>query len=108
MSNSPAQRLLVFFLISVTLDESYDEVKPASKKTNEEAKPKKEYVWTQDREQITISYPIPEGVGKNDILFTIKTHSLKVNLKNGQTLLEGELFAPVESDSCTWLLDQKR
>lgn len=98
---------LIFFL-PVSLSENYENIKRTTQQPGEEIKPKKEYAWTQDQEQITILYPLPEGIGKHDILFSVKTDRLKVSLKNGQVLLDGELFAPVERDACTWLIDNKK
>lgn len=101
-----------FYLVTdkgkVSLDQGYEDIKPVSKEPDEVAKTNKEYAWTQDGGQITILYPLPAGMGKHDILFSVKTHSLKVSLKNGQTLLDGELYAPVESDSCTWIIEKQR
>jgi hypothetical protein len=51
---------------------------------------------------------LPDSIGKDDILFEIKTKQMKLELKNREILLKGELFANVIADSCTWTIETQR
>jgi hypothetical protein len=85
--------------------EYFDDESPAA---GENGNQSKLYTWTQENDNITIVFPLTEGIKKDDILFEIKTKCIKVGLKNGETLLEGDLFGDVEADSCTWTIETER
>ena len=65
-------------------------------------------MWTQDNDAVTILFPLPAGINKDDILFEVKTKYIKLGLKDRKTLLDGDLFGVVESDSCTWTVESQR
>lgn len=65
------------------------------------------YKWSQDSEDITVKFQIPDGTSKADITCEIKADSLNVCV--GQNvLLSGELFAKVNSKESTWTCDGNR
>ena len=65
----------------------------------------KKYTWSQTQDDITLQFTIPEGVRKADIDFQLSHRKLRVGIKNGVTLLTGELYSGVDPDGCTWTLD---
>ena len=60
------------------------------------------YTWSQDKDSVTILFTLEKDVEKNDITFDVKKKFIKAYVKNGDSLLEGELFGYVEADACTW------
>ena len=54
------------------------------------------YCWSQTAEDVTVRFELPDGSKKSDCSCEIKTESLSVALMNGQTLLQGQLFAKVD------------
>lgn len=88
--------------------QSFENVNTDIPENGDELKPNKVYNWTQESDKVTMAFPLPEGVKKDDILFEVQTKRLKISLRNGETLLEGELFATVQSDACTWTIEAQR
>lgn len=62
------------------------------------------YKWSQDSEDITVKFQIPDDTSKANIKCEIKADSLNVSI-GGNVLLSGELFAKVNSEESTWTCD---
>ena len=65
------------------------------------------YKWSQDSEDITVKFQIPDDTSKANIKCEIKADSLNVSI-GGNVLLSGELFAKVNSEESTWTCDGNR
>ena len=65
----------------------------------------KKYTWGQTQDDVTIQFTIPDGVRKADIDFQLSFRKMSVGIKNGPSLLSGELYSGVDVDGCTWTLD---
>lgn len=66
------------------------------------------YTWNQTTEDISAQFTLPPGVGKADIVYRLTPETVELGVKNGETLLKGELHSHVEPDSCTWTLQDQR
>uniref|UniRef100_A0A1A8ICT6 NudC domain-containing protein 1 n=1 Tax=Nothobranchius kuhntae TaxID=321403 RepID=A0A1A8ICT6_NOTKU len=60
------------------------------------------YFWQQTEEGITISIRMPKGVSKEKVEFELSADKLRVGVAGFPSLLEGQLFAPVDPTACTW------
>ena len=65
------------------------------------------YKWSQDSEDVTVTFVAPEGTKKEDISCDIKADSLDLCVGK-EVLLSGPLFAKVNSDESTWTFDENR
>ena len=101
-------KLYYFCDFLVCAVEGFDDASSEAPENGNQSKSRKDYTWTQENDNVTVVFPLPDGVKKNDILFEIKTKWMKLGLKNGETLLEGDLFGDVEADSCTWTIETQR
>ncbi|KAJ7360499.1 NudC domain-containing protein 1 [Desmophyllum pertusum] len=63
------------------------------------------YKWSQDSEDVTVTFVAPEGTKKEDISCDIKADSLDLCVGK-EVLLSGPLFAKVNSDESTWTFDE--
>lgn len=61
------------------------------------------YQWRQADDEVEITAPLPDGVGKKELSVQFKAKSIKVVLK-GEVLFAGDLAGPVEPDESTWTL----
>ena len=74
----------------------------ASKSTGET----ETYRWYQTEDDIEVTFPVDETVGKSAISVDIKQKTLKVKI--GETVVvDGQLFEPVDSSDCTWTFSAK-
>ncbi|XP_076865906.1 nudC domain-containing protein 1 [Brachyhypopomus gauderio] len=62
------------------------------------------YVWQQTAEDVTVCMRLPEGTGKGDVRFELSADRLCVGLRDGEPLLQGPLFAPVDAEASTWTI----
>jgi hypothetical protein len=92
---------------------SYDSVKQVTEETitkavdedgSTEVELKPDYTWMQDSDSVTISFRLPAGVGKEDLGFQLKSNSVEITLKDGTTLLTGDLHGTVSVDGSTWII----
>jgi hypothetical protein len=67
------------------------------------------YVWTQTLEEVTVHFPLPNGIRAKDLNVKIDAHSLSVKRKDGDHAsfppLEGMFFARIRPDECTWTIE---
>jgi len=64
------------------------------------------YKWTQTKDDVTVTVPIPKGTKARDIACEIKPTVLKLQLKASPTpLISGELYDRVVTDDSTWSID---
>ncbi|KAJ1657286.1 hypothetical protein IWQ61_003294 [Dispira simplex] len=69
------------------------------------------YRWTQTLADVDITVPVPPGTRGRNVLVQIRPRSLKVALKQSpstEPIVEGDLFAPVLLDDCTWSVEDQR
>lgn len=64
------------------------------------------YSWTQQLSELEIEIPFPDGTKSRDVCVDIQKKNLKVGLKNGEPILQGELFKEVKPDECSWTFDK--
>jgi len=66
----------------------------------------KNYTWTQKQvELLEIQIPIPKDTKGSEIKCECGSKTLKVVVK-GETLINGDLFAPVNADEFMWYLEE--
>ncbi|WVQ76977.1 hypothetical protein IAR50_006656 [Cryptococcus sp. DSM 104548] len=64
------------------------------------------YKWSQELGTATVTVALPEGTRGKDLIVEIKKKKLKVQLKKEKdAILDGELFADVVVDDCSWTID---
>eukprot|EP00747_Dinoflagellata_sp_TGD_P034060 gnl/TRDRNA2_/TRDRNA2_137028_c0_seq2.p1 gnl/TRDRNA2_/TRDRNA2_137028_c0~~gnl/TRDRNA2_/TRDRNA2_137028_c0_seq2.p1 ORF type:complete len:561 (+),score=138.59 gnl/TRDRNA2_/TRDRNA2_137028_c0_seq2:125-1684(+) len=61
------------------------------------------YSWSQNGEDVQITFPLPKPVLKKSVNVTFKPSTLQVAV-DGDLLLDGSLCGKVEVDECTWCL----
>ena len=66
------------------------------------------YTWNQTSDDISAQFTLPPGVGKADVTYRVTGGTVELGLKNGETLLKGDLHSRVETDACTWTLQDQR
>ncbi|CAD5228260.1 unnamed protein product [Bursaphelenchus okinawaensis] len=70
----------------------------------EMAEPEKPaYVWTQNAEEITITFALGEHIDKKDVNYKLNSAGITVKVKD-RTLLEGALEGAVHADSSVWTI----
>lgn len=60
------------------------------------------YSWVQTLAEATVNIPIPAGTKSRMLTVEIRKQYLKVALKGGETIVDGELYEPVKTDDCFW------
>ncbi|XP_022809851.1 uncharacterized protein LOC111346856 [Stylophora pistillata] len=65
----------------------------------------KVYKWSQDSEDITIKFDLPEGTKKNEITCNITADSVDLQIGT-EVLLSGPLYAKVNSEESTWTVEE--
>ena len=78
----------------------------ADKKEEKPSEPA--YSWSQGHGDVTVVFELPEGTKKEDIICVIKVDHMKIVISDGTTLLNGLLFAKVDTDGSTWTLEGRR
>lgn len=91
---------------------AYEELPPAQdaeeKANNQENNSRiQAYKWSQDNEDVTLKFEVPDGTTKESIVCEIKTDSMSIRIGE-DILLSGMLFAKVKSEESTWTLDKNR
>ena len=65
------------------------------------------YKWSQDNEDVTVRFEVPDGITKEQVACEIKADSLDLCIGE-DVLLSGPLFAKVNSEESTWTFDKNR
>jgi hypothetical protein len=73
----------------------------------DEKKEKPLYVWSQDAEEITVTFALAEPIKKSDVVYTLTSQNVDVEIK-GVKLLSGQLEGAIHLDNSTWTFDDKR
>lgn len=107
LGNSSKGKCIIFQNLS-----AYEELPSAQdaeeKATNQENNSRiQAYKWSQDNEDVTLKFEVPDGTTKESIVCDIKTDSMSI-LMGEDILLSGTLFAKVKSEESTWTLDKNR
>lgn len=63
--------------------------------------------FSQTDEEVSLSFPLPDGCTKRDLKVTIKSNHLSILAKN-ETLFNDELLGKVDVDESNWQLDRDR
>jgi len=63
------------------------------------------YKWTQTKEEVLITIPIPTGLKGRDITCEIKSQHLKMGLKGKPLIIDGAFFQKVNIDESTWIIE---
>ncbi|GMK54957.1 hypothetical protein CspeluHIS016_0200130 [Cutaneotrichosporon spelunceum] len=74
----------------------------AREQAEQEALP---YKWSQELGTVSVSLPLPAGTRGRDLEVVMDRRRLKVAVKGGATLLEGELFEDIAKDDSSWTID---
>ncbi|BEJ16586.1 hypothetical protein CspHIS471_0511910 [Cutaneotrichosporon sp. HIS471] len=81
---------------------AYDAKERAREQTEQDALP---YKWSQDLNTVSVSVPLPNGTRGRDLQVIMERRKLKVDVKGGATLLEGELFEEIAKDDSSWTIE---
>ena len=65
------------------------------------------YKWSQDSEDVTVKFVLPDGTKKDDIACNVTADSLDLQIGK-EILLSGPLFAKVNSEESTWTVEENR
>lgn len=64
-----------------------------------------QYTWTQDDEEVTVTFKLSPETQKDDICCTIEAKRLDLRIQSSQTvLLSGDFVNSVKADESTWLI----
>ena len=70
------------------------------------------YDWSQNEHEVEMHVKIPADKFESDVILTkkdvscsIKPEKIFISIR-GDTLLEGDLYAPVDPDECNWQIDK--
>ncbi|MCQ2821518.1 MAG: NudC domain-containing protein [archaeon] len=75
----------------------------------EKGSDKEKYSWGQmDIKEITITVPVPNGTRGKDMDIKYDNTHLHCAIKGQEPIIDGELFAPMKSDSFVWTLEEVR
>ncbi|XP_070575925.1 nudC domain-containing protein 1-like [Ptychodera flava] len=87
-----------------------DSVKPVKVKETTKNKYQKDtvYSWTQSVDDVTVTFILPEGVGKADIDYKLTSKDINLGIKNLVMLLKGELFNSVDVEASTWTIENRK
>ncbi len=66
--------------------------------------PTKGYTWNVAGDEVTVTVPLPAGVGKREVEVACALQSLRIVIK-GQEVCKGTLFQEVQADEMTYTLD---
>ena len=65
------------------------------------------YSWGQmDIKEITINVPLPKEIRAKDMDIKYDDKKLKVAIKGKEPIIDGELFATIDSESLIWTIDE--
>jgi len=63
------------------------------------------YKWTQTLQEVEVQVKFPDGTRSKQLVIEFKAKHLKVGLRGQPPLAEGELYAKVKTDDCSWTID---
>ena len=66
------------------------------------------YTWTQGPDDVTVIFMLPPCICKSDIRLVMTTDTLELSIKNGQELLKGSLFRPIDVQLSTWIFENQK
>ncbi|XP_067935798.1 nuclear migration protein nudC-like [Watersipora subatra] len=68
------------------------------------------YAWTQTLQDLEIRIPFKVSfpVKSKDLVIDIQQKKLKVGLKGSPAILDGEMYAKVKVEECTWCIEDKK
>ena len=89
-------------------EEDEDKVKEGHVLPNKEkGQTLEKYSWGQmDIKEITINVPLPKETRGKDMDVTWDEKKLRVCIKGKEPIIDGELFAPIDSESLIWTIDE--
>lgn len=64
------------------------------------------YSWTQQLSDLEVEVPFPAGTKARDVNIDIQKKSIVVGLKNGEPILQGELYNEIKPAECSWTIDK--
>ena len=65
------------------------------------------YKWSQDSEDVTVKFVLPDGTKKDDIACNVTADSVDLQIGK-KILLSGPLYAKVNSEESTWTVEENR
>ena len=63
------------------------------------------YTWTQTLSELSVVIELPKGTITKQLVVEMKNKRLKVAIKGGAVLVDGELYARVVVDDSCWTLE---
>ncbi|KAG2173290.1 hypothetical protein INT43_004664 [Umbelopsis isabellina] len=64
------------------------------------------YIWSQEKDQVTISFLVPEHCKSKDLDIVIEQQQVKAGLKGQEPVLKGKLYAPIDHFTSLWQLEK--
>jgi len=62
------------------------------------------YIWSQTTDDVTLSFLVGNEVTKKEVNFSLAGSKIEISLKDGKTLLSGNLEGRIDKDGCSWTL----
>lgn len=98
--------LFVFDSFKPIVVEPMDVVMDSNTETTTSSK-KPLYVWTQDAEEITVTFALAESIKRSDVSYHLTSQEVDLEIK-GVKVLVGRLEGTVHLDSSTWTIHDNR
>ena len=66
------------------------------------------YTWSQDGEDVHMQFTVPAGIARADVFLNLQADHVEFGVKNGLTMLKGQVHDRVDVDASTWTIDGQR
>ncbi|KAG9478620.1 hypothetical protein GDO78_012331 [Eleutherodactylus coqui] len=74
----------------------------------EEEKKEALYFWRQTAEDVTLTFPLPDGIIKEHIKVEFSPDHISISLNKQDPFLKGHLYAAIDHESSAWILTDER
>lgn len=81
-----------------------EQVEPMEAAAASPTSPPPPYIWSQTTDDVTLSFLVGNDVTKKDVDFSLAGAKIEIKLKDGKTLLSGDLEGRIDKDGCSWTL----
>ncbi|XP_075681935.1 nudC domain-containing protein 1 [Rhinoderma darwinii] len=82
---------------------------PEEESMEKEEKKEPLYIWQQTTEDVTLTFPLPDGISKKEhIKIHFSPNHISMSLKEQDPFLKGQLHSVIDHESSTWILKDER
>lgn len=85
-----------------------EENQPEEERMEEEEKKEPLYIWQQTAEDVTLTFPLPDGITKEHIKIHFSPDHISMSLKEQEPFLKGKLYSAIDHESSTWIVKDER